>query len=92
MQEAYLGIPQGVALQRGKILGIVPKTYLPNYREFYESRQFAPAAAAHSPVIDVLGQRDIPFGEELLFQSEKDRALTFFVEICEDLWVPIPPS
>src|SRR5437762_7208563 len=81
-----------VVLFRGKILGIVPKTYLPNYREFYESRQFAPAAAAHSPVIDVLGQRDIPFGEELLFQSEKDRAFTFFVEICEDLWVPIPPS
>ena len=92
LQVDHLLFNCGVALQRGKILGIVPKTYLPNYREFYESRQFAPAAAAHSPVIDVLGQRDIPFGEELLFQSEKDRAFTFFVEICEDLWVPIPPS
>lgn len=82
----------GVVIFRRKILGIVPKTYLPNYREFYEYRQFAPVAAAHSTTVDLLGQQAIPFGEHLLFQSAEDRRLTFFVEICEDLWVPIPPS
>ena len=81
-----------VVLFRGKILGIVPKTFLPNYREFYEYRQFAPASAASSATVDVLGQRGIPFGERLLFQSQEDQRFTFFVEICEDLWVPIPPS
>jgi NAD+ synthase (glutamine-hydrolysing) len=81
-----------VVLQRGKILGIVPKTFLPNYREFYEYRQFAPAAAAHSQTTNLLDHKDIPFGERLLFQCEEERRLTFFVEICEDLWVPIPPS
>jgi len=81
-----------VVLSRGKIVGIVPKTFLPNYREFYEYRQFAPASAARSTAIDLLGQSQIPFGEHLLFQSKADRGFTFFVEICEDLWVPIPPS
>jgi NAD+ synthase (glutamine-hydrolysing) len=81
-----------VIFQRGKILGIVPKTFLPNYREFYESRQFAPAAAAHSKVVNVLDQRDIPFGEHLLFRCEQEQRLALFVEICEDLWVPVPPS
>jgi NAD+ synthase (glutamine-hydrolysing) len=81
-----------VIFHRGKILGVVPKTFLPNYREFYEPRQFAPAAAAHSQVVNVLDQRDIPFGERLIFRCEEEPRLTFFVEICEDLWVPIPPS
>jgi NAD+ synthase (glutamine-hydrolysing) len=81
-----------VILQRGKILGVVPKTFLPNYREFYEYRQFAPAAAAHSNAINLLDQREIPFGEHLLFNCQEEQRLTFFVEICEDLWVPIPPS
>src|SRR5919108_2200523 len=81
-----------VIFLHGKILGVVPKTFLPNYREFYEYRQFAPAAAASSAVVEVLGQSAIPFGENLLFQSDKQREFTFFVEICEDLWVPIPPS
>jgi NAD+ synthase (glutamine-hydrolysing) len=81
-----------VVLFRGKILGIIPKTFLPNYREFYEYRQFAPAPAARSSAIDVLDQRQIPFGERLLFQCQSQRDFTFFVEICEDLWVPIPPS
>ena len=81
-----------VVLSRGKILGIVPKTFLPNYREFYEYRQFAPGPAARSTTIDLLAQRQIPFGEHLLFRCEARPELTFFVEICEDLWVPIPPS
>ncbi len=81
-----------VVVLRGKILGIVPKTFLPNYREFYEYRQFAPAMAARSTVVEVFGQHDVPFGEELLFQCRDSQNFTFFVEICEDLWVPIPPS
>ena len=81
-----------VVLHRGRILGVVPKTYLPNYREFYELRQFAPGDHARSESIDLLDQRDIPFGSELLFQLESQRLLTFHVELCEDLWVPIPPS
>ncbi len=81
-----------VVLHRGRILGVVPKTYLPNYREFYELRQFAPADHARSERIDLLDQRDIPFGSELLFQLEDQRLLTFHVELCEDLWVPIPQS
>lgn len=92
LQVDHLLFNCAIVLYRGKILGIVPKTFLPNYREFYEYRQFAPAPAAHSTMVDVLGQQGIPFGEHLLFQSREEQRLTFFVEICEDLWVPIPPS
>src|SRR6266545_2683556 len=81
-----------VVLAHGEILGIVPKTFLPNYREFYEYRQFAPASAARSTAIDLLDQQQIPFGEHLLFQCQTHQDFMFFVEICEDLWVPIPPS
>src|SRR5438132_8186047 len=81
-----------VVLFRGKVLGIVPKTFLPNYREFYEYRHFAPASAARSSAVDLLGQEQIPFGQHLLFQSVAQPEFTFCVEICEDLWVPISPS
>lgn len=79
---------------RGQILGVVPKTYLPNYGEFYEARQFAPAAHAHATEIDLCGQR-VPFGAHLLFEARTSAGaplLSFHVEICEDVWVPIPPS
>jgi NAD+ synthase (glutamine-hydrolysing) len=76
----------------GKILGVIPKTYLPTYREFYEMRYFAPAPTSMRAEIELLGQRGIPFGNRLLFQIEDQPLLTFHVEICEDLWVPIPPS
>jgi NAD+ synthase (glutamine-hydrolysing) len=92
LQVDHLLFNCAVVIHRGKILGIVPKTFLPNYREFYEYRQFAPASAAHSSTVDVLGQGDIPFGERLLFQCQDEHRFTFFVEICEDLWVPISPS
>jgi NAD+ synthase (glutamine-hydrolysing) len=92
LQVGQLLFNCAIVLQRGKILGVVPKTFLPNYREFYEYRQFAPAAAAHHTTVGLLGQVDIPFGERLLFQCQNEPGLTFFVEICEDLWVPIPPS
>ena len=76
----------------GRIIGVVPKTFLPNYREFYELRQFAPAAAAHRDTITLCGQHDIPFGGKLLFRARNKLQFSFFTEICEDLWVPIPPS
>lgn len=80
-----------VVLARGQVLGVVPKTYLPNYGEFYEARQFNPADHALSTQVRLLGQ-DVPFGSELLFQAIDQPLFTFHVEICEDVWVPIPPS
>ncbi len=78
-----------VVIGSGKILGIVPKTYLPNYAEFYEARWFASSVDAIHTVIDYAGQQQIPFGTDLLFTSGE---LKIGVEICEDLWVPIAPS
>src|SRR5574341_55485 len=79
-------------VQRGRILGVVPKTYLPNYREFYELRQFVPGDAARREMIELLDQHDIPFGNRLLFQADNHPSVVIHLEICEDLWVPIPPS
>ncbi len=79
-------------LHKGRILGVTPKTFLPNYREFYELRQFAPADAARVDRIDLLGQRDIPFGSRLLFRCASQPLLSLHMEICEDLWTPVPPS
>jgi NAD+ synthase (glutamine-hydrolysing) len=76
----------------GRVLGVVPKTYLPNYREFYEARQFTPGSVALRRSLDLCGQMDVPFGSRLLFRAEERPELTFHVEICEDVWVPIPPS
>ena len=76
---------------RGELLGVVPKTYLPNYREFYEKRQYSSAAQAVCETISVAGRR-APFGNDLIFQSAVCADLAVHVEICEDLWVPIPPS
>ena len=81
-----------VVLAGGRILGVTPKTYLPNYREFYELRQFTPGDTAPAAAIDLLGQRDVPFGAQLVFQSEAQPLFSFHCEICEDLWTPIPPS
>jgi NAD+ synthase (glutamine-hydrolysing) len=77
--------------QSGLVLGLVPKTYLPNYKEFYEERWFSSAKAATSSVARVLG-REVPFGDDLLFGLEDEPAVTLGVEICEDLWAPVPPS
>ena len=76
-------------LCRGKLLGVVPKTYLPNYREFYELRQFTPAAG-NTREIELAGQK-APFGK-LIFKHRESPRLRLFAEICEDLWVPVPPS
>ena len=92
VQVDHLLFNCAIVLYGGRILGVVPKTFPPNYREFYELRQFAPAAAAVRDRLTLCGQADIPFGERLLFRAGPDERVTFFAEICEDLWVPIPPS
>jgi len=78
-------------LHRGELLGVVPKTYLPGYREFYEKRQFSSAAHALKHTVTVAGQR-APFGSELTFEATNYPDFTLAVEVCEDLWVPLPPS
>ena len=80
-----------VAIHRGEILGVTPKTYLPSYREFYERRHFTSGAGVRGGTIRLAG-RTAPFGVDLLFRSEGSAPFTFHVEICEDVWVAIPPS
>jgi NAD+ synthase (glutamine-hydrolysing) len=75
---------------RGRLLGFVPKTHIPNYSEFYELRHFSPAPREASAA-RVFGN-DVPFGVRSIFQCEDDPSFKFAVEICEDLWVPSPPS
>ncbi len=81
-----------VVYYHGQIIGVAVKSYLPNYREFYEGRQFTPASAALSGKIELAGQKDIPFGADIIFKVTNINNFNFFLEICEDLWVPIPPS
>ena len=76
---------------RGRLVGVVPKTYLPNYREFYEARQFTPGDSSPRTAIALAGQ-DAAFGTNLLFRLAEMPAFVLHVEICEDLWVPAPPS
>lgn len=92
LQIDHLLFNCAVVISRGRILGVVPKTYLPNYREFYEARQFVPADRALADTIELCGQAAVPFGNNLLFQAKEQPLLRLHVEICEDLWVPIPPS
>lgn len=77
-----------VAIEKGQFMGVVPKTFLPNYNEFYEKRWFASADQAKSSFITI-NNREVPFGNEILFVKD---TLKIAVEICEDLWTPIPPS
>ena len=80
----------GVFLQNGKILGVVPKHYLPNYSEFYEARHFAPGEEEVRKIR--LGGKEVPFGMNLLFCCENIEELVIGCELCEDLWSPLPPS
>jgi len=78
--------------QQGRVLGVVPKSFLPNYQEFYEARWFAPGSNARNQVLNLLGQ-EVPFGTDLLFDGTGHfPSLVIGVEICEDLWLPITPS
>ncbi|WP_282568405.1 nitrilase-related carbon-nitrogen hydrolase, partial [Bosea sp. ASV33] len=80
-----------IAIHRGRILAAVPKTYLPNYREFYERRQFASGERASALYIELCGQ-EVPFGTDILLTATDIPDLTVHMEICEDVWTPIPPS
>lgn len=80
-----------VVIHRGRVLGVVPKSFLPNYREFYERRWFTSGAGLAGLEIAVAGTT-APFGADLLFESRGACPFTFHVEICEDVWVADPPS
>lgn len=80
-----------VAILRGRVLAVTPKVYLPNYREFYEQRHFASGAFISGEDIKVAGQR-APFGSDTLLEATDFPGLVIHTEICEDVWVPIPPS
>jgi len=97
---AIVGVPLRVdhrlfncaaVIGNGRVLGVVPKTYLPNYGEFYEARQFQAGDTAVSTSVR-LGGHDVPFGADLIFETEALPLLKIACEICEDVWVPIPPS
>src|SRR4030095_10498888 len=80
-----------VVMYRGRVLGIVPKSYLPNYREFYEKRQFT--SGRHAVRRDVFfGGERLPFGNDLVLDAANVEGVKLHVEICEDVWTPIPPS
>ena len=79
-------------LHRGRILGVVPKMWLPNYDVFAEKRCFASAAAYHGPGSVPVGGQDVPFGTGLVFACAQMPAFRLGVELCEDVWAPIPPS
>src|SRR6516162_6122949 len=97
---AVVGVPVAVddqlfncaaLVHRGRVLAVVPKSFIPNYKEFYEGRWFAAAATARSGEIALGGSR-VPFGTNFLFDATDVEGLVVGVEICEDLWVPVPPS
>ena len=79
-----------VALNHGQILGVVPKSLLPNYREYYEARWFAPASYGHIDALELAGQA-APFGTDILFRLSGNNEAVVGVEVCEDLWLPLAP-
>ncbi len=80
-----------VVIHRGAVLGVAPKSFLPTYREFYEARWFASGEDQRGETIE-LGGVTVPFGSDLIFRASDVPGLALYVEICEDMWVPIPPS
>ncbi|MFF2453855.1 NAD(+) synthase [Isoptericola sp. NPDC058082] len=82
-----------VVVQGGRVLGVAPKSYLPNYREFYEKRWFAPGDDRRGATVTLpFADGPVPFGPDLLFAADDVAGLVVHVEVCEDLWVPVPPS
>ncbi|TQM10143.1 NAD(+) synthase [Pseudonocardia kunmingensis] len=79
-----------VVIHRGRVLGVAPKSYLPNYREFYERRQLAPGDDQRGTIR--VGGEDVPFGPDLLFEAADVAGFVLHVEVCEDMFVPVPPS
>lgn len=81
----------GIVIASGVVLGVTPKSYLPNYREFYEKRQYAAARDVQADHLTIAGQR-VPFGTDIVYTATDLDGFAFHVEICEDGWVPLPPS
>ena len=84
-----------VVIHRGRVLGVSPKSYLPTYREFYERRHFAPGDDRRGSAITIRGldqREEVPFGPDLIFAASDLPDLRLHVEVCEDMWVPVPPS
>jgi NAD+ synthase (glutamine-hydrolysing) len=81
----------GIAISRGRILGVTPKTFLPNYREYYENRWFASGVGLAGLEVKLAGQT-APFGTDLIFVASDLRDFVFHIEICEDFWSATPPS
>ncbi len=81
-----------LVLHRGRVLGAAVKSYLPNYREFYEKRQFRDASMLQVTSVDIFDQKGVPVGSDLIFRAPGIEGFSLYVEICEDLWTPIPPS
>ena len=81
----------GIAIYRGRILVVTPKTYLPNYREFYEKRQFTSSRNAVAREIELCGQT-VLFGSDVIIEANNLENFALHMEICEDVWTPIPPS
>jgi NAD+ synthase (glutamine-hydrolysing) len=79
-----------MVFQSGRILGVVPKAYIPNYQEYYEQRWFASGIDISNQTIEIADQ-EVPFGTDILFTCDKVTSLNVGVELCEDLWVPFPP-
>ncbi|CAA9339818.1 MAG: NAD synthetase / Glutamine amidotransferase chain of NAD synthetase [uncultured Nocardioidaceae bacterium] len=80
-----------VVVHRGEVLGVAPKSYLPTYREFYEARYYGAGDDQRGRTI-TLGGRPVPFGPDLLFEATDVPGLVLHTEVCEDMWVPVPPS
>ncbi len=80
-----------VAIKDGSVLGVAPKSYLPTYREFYERRWYGPGDDRRGRTITLAGT-EVPFGPDLLFAADDVPGLVVHVEVCEDMWVPVPPS
>lgn len=81
-----------VTVCKGEILSVVPKSYLPNYREFYEKRHYVRAIDARSREVNLCDQHAIPFGNDVILRLRRFPDVAIHVEICEDIWVPVPPS
>ena len=90
LRHAGRVVNTALVIHRGRLLGVVPKSYLPTYREFYERRQIGPGDALRGEI--VLAGQTAPLGPDLLFAASDLPGFVLHVEICEDMWVPIPPS
>ena len=80
-----------VVIHRGRVLGVAPKSYVPTYREFYERRWYAPGDDRRGCTMELNGEA-VPFGPDLLFRATDVPGLVFHAEVCEDMWIPVPPS